>query len=57
MEKETPVQTWTPEEWRAFLSEVEEEILRLKEKFPGQSAGKTQPRAEALNLRNAEPQG
>lgn len=33
------VTTWTPEEWRAFLSEVETEILALKEvllSLPGQ---------------------
>jgi hypothetical protein len=35
LEHDNPVQAWTSEEWRAFLSEVEAEILDLKAKLVG----------------------
>jgi hypothetical protein len=36
-ESDNSVQAWTSEEWRAFLSEVEAEILDLRQKLAGLS--------------------
>ncbi len=52
LESDNPVQAWTPEEWRAFLSEVEAEILDLKQKLAGIPQCKSAPDEETLRFWN-----
>ena len=53
LESENPVQAWTPAEWRAFLSEVEAEIVELRQKLTCLPPRKTEPDGETLRFWNA----
>ncbi len=53
LEKDNPVQVWTPEEWQAFLSEVEAEIQMLQQNLLSLPGRKARPDAETLSFWNA----
>ncbi len=52
LESDNPVQAWTPEEWRAFLTEVEAEIIELKQKLTSLPQRQTEPDAGMLKFWN-----
>ncbi|MBW1991561.1 MAG: hypothetical protein JRI59_05505 [Deltaproteobacteria bacterium] len=53
LESDNPVQAWTPEEWQAFLTEVEAEIVALREKLTSMPVCKVRPDEETLRFWNS----